>query len=61
MPVTMRKTIWLENGQTENVIMKARVENIADIYIFMYLGILRISEIKLEETKNVLVQDFVSK
>jgi len=61
MPVTMRKTIWLENGQTENVIMKARVENITDIYIFMYLGILRISEIKLEETKNVLVQDFVSK
>jgi hypothetical protein len=61
MPVTMRKIIGLENGQTENVIMKARVENIADIYRFMYLGILRISEIKLEETKNVLVQDFVSK
>jgi hypothetical protein len=29
----MRKIVWLENVQPENEIMKARVENIADIYM----------------------------
>ena len=29
----MRKIFWLVTGQPENEIMKARVENIADIYI----------------------------
>jgi hypothetical protein len=34
----MRKIIWLVIGQPENEIMKGRVENIADIYIYLGLS-----------------------